>query len=138
MVKPFAIPTSRPATVTVGDGPAPGAVDLSRLPVFDLTRYGRRDADPVATAHADATYSIVLDERPRFHDGRIELVHTINGKPSPYVPPLSVHEGQVIRLHVVNETAEFHPMHLHGHTLSVLSKDGRPIEAARFTWTRSW
>ena len=69
----------------------------------------------------------MLDAQGGFHDGRIELVHTINGRPSPYVPAINVREGQVIRLHIVNKTAEFHPMHLHGHTLSVLRKDGRPI-----------
>ncbi|HKA11369.1 MAG TPA: multicopper oxidase family protein [Candidatus Dormibacteraeota bacterium] len=126
----FSIPTTRPATVTVGDGPAPGAVDVGRLPLFDLTRYGQGGADPVAAAHADATYPIVLEAQGGFHDGRIELVHTINGRPSPYVPPLNVREGQVIRLHIVNRTPEFHPMHLHGHTLSVLRKDGRPIEGS--------
>ena len=100
---------------------------MSRVLLFDLTRYGQPAADPVAAAYADATYPIVLDSQPGFHDGRIELVHTINGRPSPCVPPVTVREGHVIRLHVVNKTAEFHPMHLHGHTLSVLSKDGRSI-----------
>ena len=126
----FSIATSRPATVTVGDGSAPAAADMSRIPVFDVTRYGQAAVDPVSAARADATYPVVLNERPGFHNGRIELVHTINGRSSPYIPPITVREGQVIRLHIENETGEFHPMHLHGHTLSVLARNGRPIEGS--------
>ena len=37
------------------------------------------------------------------------------------------HEGEVLRLHIVNDTAEYHPMHLHGHTMSVLSRNGQPV-----------
>ncbi len=72
----------------------------------------------------------MLNEQPGFHDGRIELVHTIHGHSSPFIPPIAVREGQVIRLHIVNETGEFHPMHLHGHTLSVLARNGRPIQGS--------
>jgi FtsP/CotA-like multicopper oxidase with cupredoxin domain len=32
-----------------------------------------------------------------------------------------------VRLHIVNDTAEYHPMHLHGHVLSILSIDNRPV-----------
>jgi FtsP/CotA-like multicopper oxidase with cupredoxin domain len=28
---------------------------------------------------------------------------------------------------MVNDTDEYHPMHLHGHVFSVLTKDGEPI-----------
>ena len=110
--------------VTIGDGPAPAVRDAGRLPLFDPTAYGVPAADPVAAAPPDVTFPVVIDEGPGFHDGRIELVHTINGRTSPAIPPFVVHEGQVVRLHIVNATAEYHPMHLHGHTMSVVGRDG--------------
>jgi len=70
---------------------------------------------------------IVLDKHPAVRDGRPQLVHTINGEASPNVPPLTVAEGQIVHLHIVNNTEEYHPMHLHGHVLSVLAKNGEAI-----------
>lgn len=128
----FGSPTSRFASALVGDGPAPAsaASELARLPVFDPLRYGVPAPDLATGGRFDATYPVVLDEVPGFHDGRIELVHSINGQASPYVPPIVVHEGQIIRLHIVNQTGEYHPMHLHGHTLSVISRDGASVQGS--------
>jgi FtsP/CotA-like multicopper oxidase with cupredoxin domain len=112
--------------VTVGQGALPAAPRLDALPVFDPLHYGVAAADPVAAAPANATFPIVLAEQPGFHDGTVQLVHEINGESSPNVPTIVVHEGEVVHLHIVNDTAEYHPMHLHGHTMSVLSRDGRP------------
>ena len=114
-------------SVTVGDGVLPASPRLAGLPAFDPLHYGMAAPDPVATARPDASHPIVLTEQPGFHDGSIQLVHEINGKSSPDVPAITVHEGQVVRLHIVNDTTEYHPMHLHGHTMSVLSRDGRPV-----------
>jgi FtsP/CotA-like multicopper oxidase with cupredoxin domain len=125
-------PKTPPITVSsiIGSGPAPTAGNLERLPLFDLTRYGTPAADPVANAHPNATYPVVLDEQPGFHDGTVQLVHTINGQSSPNIPPITVHQGQVVRLHIVNGTGEYHPMHLHGHVLSVVSENGRPVQGS--------
>src|SRR5215472_106374 len=117
---------ARLPAVTIGDGPLPAAAHPDALPAFDPLHYGAPASDPVAAARADASYPIVLTEQPGFHSGSIQLVHEINGAASPNVPPIVVREGQVVRLHIVNETAEYHPMHLHGHTMSVLSRDGQP------------
>jgi FtsP/CotA-like multicopper oxidase with cupredoxin domain len=128
----FGSPTARFASALVGDGPAPApaASELARLPLFDPLHYGVPAPDLAAGGHFDATYPVVLDEVPGFHDGRVELVHSINGEAAPYVPPIVVHEGQIIRLHIVNQTGEYHPMHLHGHTLSVISRDGASVQGS--------
>jgi FtsP/CotA-like multicopper oxidase with cupredoxin domain len=94
------------------------------VPTFDPLTYGRPSADPT-TAQPDVTAPVVLAEGPGFHDGTVQLVHTINGSASPAVPPISVRTGQLVRLHLVNDTGEFHPMHLHGHVMTVLSVNGR-------------
>jgi FtsP/CotA-like multicopper oxidase with cupredoxin domain len=113
--------------VTVGDGPTPAAA-AGALPLFDPIHYGAPASDPVAGA--GATYPIVITAGPGFHDGRIELVHRINGAASPQVAPITVHQGEIVRLHIVNDTAEYHPMHLHGHTMSVLTRDGVPVQGS--------
>ena len=114
-------------TVTIGDGPLPELAAPSRLPLLDITRYGEPAPDPVASGPFDATYPIRLNEGPGFHDGRIELVHTINDQASPTIAPIRVREGQLVRLRITNLTGEFHPMHLHGHVMSVIARDGVPI-----------
>ena len=117
-------PPARPGeTVTIGDGPLPAAVDPTTFPVFDPLAYGAPAPDPT-TRTPDVTAPVVLGEGPGFRDGSIQLVHTINGAASPDVPPLVVHDGQLVGLHMVNDTGEFHPMHLHGHVMTVLAVDG--------------
>ena len=126
----FSGPPGPLGTVTIGEGPVPPARKVDDLPFFDLTRYGVPTADPVARGPFAATDPVVLGEGPGFHDGHIQLVHTINGQASPYIPPITAREGEVVRLHIVNETGEYHPMHLHGHVFSVLAKNGRPIQGS--------
>lgn len=113
-------------SVTLGSGPAPAAPSFGPLPRFDQLAYGTAGPDPVTAAgHFDVTYPMILD----FTDGtslnRLQLVHTINGQASPMMASYAVHEGQVVRLHIVNRTDEYHAMHLHGHSFSVLDGNGR-------------
>ncbi len=50
----------------------------------------------------------------------------INGRPYPDDQPLIVREGQRALLTFRNQTAMWHPMHLHGHTFQVIDPNGRP------------
>ncbi len=111
--------------VTVGAGPALAIPGLNRLPVFDPLGYGLPAPDPALERPFDATYQVVLGEEGGIRNLQPELVHTINGKAAPMGTAYLVRQGQVVRLHVVNQTDEFHTMHLHGHVLSVLDRDGR-------------
>jgi len=110
-------------TVTIGAGPAPDQPDLASIPVFDMTTYGTRAAE--LTGPFDVTAPIVLDKQPGMRDGRPQLIHMINGQPAPNVPPLQVTEGQTVQLHIVNDTDEYHPMHIHGHVFTVLARNGQ-------------
>jgi FtsP/CotA-like multicopper oxidase with cupredoxin domain len=114
-------------SVTIGDGDAPAPEDASAAPLFDALDYGAPAFDGVASANPDLTVPIVLGEHPGIRDGRPQLVHTINDAAAPDVAPISVTEGQIVHLHIVNTTGECHPMHLHGHVLSVLAIDGQPV-----------
>jgi FtsP/CotA-like multicopper oxidase with cupredoxin domain len=118
------------AKVTIGEGQPPatdGAVDA---PLFEPLQYGQPAADAVASATPDQVVPVVLGEHPGMRDGRPQLVHTINGADSPSVPPITVAEGQIVRMHIVNTTAEYHPMHLHGHVMSVISVDDQPVQGS--------
>ena len=123
-------PDATSATVTVGDGAPPATGDAQNLPVFDPTTYGAPAPYPVVSVPFDATYPIVLDKHPGFRDGRPELLHTINGQTSPGVPPIEVQPGELVRLHIVNNSGEYHPMHLHGHIMSVVARNGQPIHGS--------
>jgi FtsP/CotA-like multicopper oxidase with cupredoxin domain len=106
-------------TVTVGDGSSPALPQRGRLPLFDLLSYGRAAADPVLQRGFDVTDQIVLGEEGGIRNLQPELIHTINGRAAPMATTFVVHAGQLVRLHIVNQTDEFHTMHLHGHVLAV-------------------
>ena len=48
-------------------------------------------------------------------------MHGIGGKRFPDSAPITVREGERLRLRVVNDTMMFHPIHLHGHTFQMVS-----------------
>ena len=52
---------------------------------------------------------------------------TINGKSFPATEPITVEEGQLVRLRFLNPSQTIHPMHLHGMDMAVVAKDGEPI-----------
>ena len=123
-------PRQSTASVTIGDGPAPAAIEPGSLPRFDLTRYGVTAADPVADAgRYDLTQQILIGaEGPVFRNGGVGGIDTFNGHASPLVPPILVREGDLVRLHIVNPgNIGAHPIHIHGHVFSVLAKNGQPV-----------
>jgi len=48
---------------------------------------------------------------------------TINGQGGEQSPPLEVHQGERVRLRIVNKTTMFHPLHVHGHTFQIVRPD---------------
>jgi FtsP/CotA-like multicopper oxidase with cupredoxin domain len=57
-----------------------------------------------------------------FRYGGYQFIQMFNGKAFPDTPTILVHEGQYARLRIINQTDLYHPIHLHGHYFSVLSK----------------
>ena len=115
--------------VTIGDGPAPAAVKVHSLPHFDLTTYGEAAPDPVAGATTfDLTRTLNLAGAPAFYDGSLNFSDNFDGNPSPNEPPISVRDGQLVRLHIVNRgTGKYHVIHIHGHVFTVLARNGHPL-----------
>jgi len=117
----------RAPALVIGQGSVP-----TRLPAvtkrFDLTTYGTSAPDPTTPqGHFDATYTIVLGNQMGTSLGRSGMTYTMNGKVFPYTGMIMVKERQLIKLHFVNQTNLYHPMHLHGHVFTILDQNGKPL-----------
>nr|MBA2682150.1 multicopper oxidase family protein [Ktedonobacteraceae bacterium] len=100
-----------------------------RKRVFDFTTYGRPTTNAISpNSHFDVTYTIQLGFTFGFSNTRPGPVFTLDGKAFPNTPTLLVKTGQLVRLRFVNDAiGGLHPMHLHGHTFTVLTKNGHPL-----------
>jgi FtsP/CotA-like multicopper oxidase with cupredoxin domain len=104
--------------------PSPG-------PEFDPTTYGRPAPTPFSAAsHFDRDFRLDVGRRPGFLDGRPGKQWTINGGIYPRVPMFMVDRGDLVRITIHNTTGAVHPMHLHGHHMLVLSRDGVPTSGS--------
>ncbi len=71
-----------------------------------------------------------LDIRSGLREDKMELVQTINGNASPMMTQYVVKQGQLVHFHIVNKSEEFHTIHLHGHTFTVVAHQGHPIQGS--------
>jgi FtsP/CotA-like multicopper oxidase with cupredoxin domain len=118
--------TPRSEWASLGEGSVPPVP--AALPTFDLTTYGVPASDPVASRPTfDVSQDLRIGNQLGFRFGQRQLIHTLNGKSFPDTQPIVVREGQYVKLRFINDTNEYHPMHLHGHFFSVLSKNGKPL-----------
>ncbi|WP_219417866.1 multicopper oxidase domain-containing protein [Pseudonocardia nigra] len=105
-----------------------GGADVARTPRpacdLDLLSYGAPAPLGFDPAAATRSFDYVIGRRPGFLDGVPGLWWTVNGRLFPDVPMFMVTEGDVVRMRVVNDSGEVHPMHLHGHHAVVLARDG--------------
>ncbi|MBA3366304.1 MAG: multicopper oxidase family protein [Actinobacteria bacterium] len=95
---------------------------------FDPADYGspaRTRFD--ASSDFDRAFMVKIEKRFGFLDGRFGRHWAVNGKLPPEFPTHIVSEGDVVKMTFVNDTDEDHPMHLHGHHMLVLTRDGEPV-----------
>lgn len=98
---------------------------------FDPAAYGEAAPTPFdASSHFDRTFSLDVGRKPGFFDGKPGKQWTINGGIYPRVPMFMVEEGDLVRISIHNGTSAVHPMHLHGHHMLVLSRDGEPVSGS--------
>jgi FtsP/CotA-like multicopper oxidase with cupredoxin domain len=121
-------------SVIVG-GPAgseASAPPAARQPAetLDLLAYGQPAPLGFDAAAPDRTYDYVIGRRFGLVDGRPGNFWTVNGRLFPDVPMFHVTEGDVVAMRIVNRTGDVHPMHLHGHHVVVLSRDGVPASGS--------
>ena len=109
-------------------GPDGVQADTSSAPreSVDLLTYGQPADAGVDPAKADRLFDYDIGRLPGFLDGLPGYWWTINGGILPAVPMYMVDEGDIVVMRIANNSGEVHPMHLHGHHLLVLSRDGQP------------
>jgi FtsP/CotA-like multicopper oxidase with cupredoxin domain len=94
---------------------------------FDPSGYGRPKPTLLgSTSHFDRNFVLKIGKKVGFMNGRPGYHWAINGKLFPETPMYMVSRGDLVKFKIVNDTGSVHPMHLHGHHVLVLSRDGKP------------
>ena len=123
--EPCACTSAAPAASSIGD---PGASAPDRTAAVGDARPARLRRPGAARTSTrrrpTASFDYVIARRFGLIDGRPGNFWTINGRLFPDVPMFHVREGDVVVMRIVNDSGEVHPMHLHGHHVVVLSRDG--------------
>jgi FtsP/CotA-like multicopper oxidase with cupredoxin domain len=118
-------------SILLGDGdPAESDPPDDRLDLLDYGVPSEEDAELRAAAEADAfdrEFDYDIGRRPGFLDGKPGVWWSVNGHLFPDVPMFMVREGDLVRMTISNHSGDVHPMHLHGHRVTVLSRDGEPV-----------
>jgi FtsP/CotA-like multicopper oxidase with cupredoxin domain len=91
---------------------------------LDLLHYGAPQALSFDPERADRHFHYDIGRRPGFLRGRPGMFWTVNGHLDPDVPMFLVREGETVRMTITNSSGETHPMHLHGHRVVVLARNG--------------
>ncbi len=100
-------------------------------PEFDPSVYGRPSPTPFdASSRFDRVFTLDVGRKPGFLDGRPGKQWTINGGIYPRVPMFMVAKGDLVRVSIHNGTGAVHPMHLHGHHMLVLSRNGVAVSGS--------
>lgn len=102
----------------------------------DLLTYGEPAPSRLDASDPDREFRYSVDRKPGFVDGKPGMWWSINGHLFPDVPMFTVAEGDIVVMHIENHSGEVHPMHLHGHHVLVLSRDGKPSTGSPW-WTDS-
>jgi FtsP/CotA-like multicopper oxidase with cupredoxin domain len=107
-------------------GPEGADVEVPPQPGEELELLGYGSPAPLGFDPAQATrrFDYLIGRRPGFVKGRPGMWWSINGHLYPNVPMFVVREGDVALVHIENRSSEVHPMHLHGHRMVVLARDG--------------
>jgi FtsP/CotA-like multicopper oxidase with cupredoxin domain len=114
--------------VAVVLGPAGAAPDPTRRPAhdLDLLGYGTPATLPFDPAAATRHFEYAIGRWPGFLDGLPGMWWTVNGRLYPDVPMFMVGAGDIVTMRISNDSGEVHPMHLHGHHMVVLARNGAP------------
>jgi FtsP/CotA-like multicopper oxidase with cupredoxin domain len=114
-----------PTTLVVGPpGGAAPASPSAPADRVDLLSYGKPAPIGFVPSQADRRFEYNIGRRIGFYNGKPGLWWTINGHQYPDVPMFVVAQGDVVRMTVRNTSGQVHPMHLHGHHVVVLSRNG--------------
>jgi len=99
---------------------------------FDPVYYGSPALTPFNTRMAfDREFTMILDQiYVGNYNGKTSRLWVINGEVFPNIPAFMVQKGDTVKTTIVNWSFADHPMHLHGHHIHVLSKNGEPLSGS--------
>ena len=122
------------AALVLGPAGSSASTPATRAPsgVVDLLTYGSPAPLGLDTANPDRRFTYSIGRRPGFLNGKPGVHWTVNGRTFPTAPMFMVAEGDVVVVHIDNHSGETHPMHLHGHHVVVLARDG--VKATGSPW----
>jgi FtsP/CotA-like multicopper oxidase with cupredoxin domain len=123
---------SKATAVIIGPQDAEVPVPPQPGEELDLLTYGSPAPLGFDPAEATRRFDYVIGRRPGFVRGRPGMWWSINGHLYPNVPMFVVREGDVALVHIKNRSSEVHPMHLHGHRMVVLRRNG--VSATGTPW----
>lgn len=94
---------------------------------FDPLTYGSPVTTPFdADSKFARDFTLILDNKLGFYNRTFNFLYTLNGKVFPDAPMFMVKEGDLVKTTIINRGNVEHPMHLHGHHVLVLSRNGKP------------
>jgi FtsP/CotA-like multicopper oxidase with cupredoxin domain len=102
----------------------------------DFLSYGKSAPPGFDPSRANRDFRYDIGRRFGFLDGRPGMWWTVDGHLFPDVPMFMVKTGDVVRMTLHNGSGEVHPMHLHGHHVVVLSRNGVAATGSPW-WTDS-
>lgn len=111
-------------------GSAPPAEPRPEL-YLDPLSYGEPAPIDFDTARPDRRFEYTIGRRPGFVRGIPGMWWTINGRHYPKTPMFMVSEGEVVHVAFASRN-DVHPMHLHGHRMLVLARNG--VRATGSPW----
>ena len=128
----LALDGKKPEQVIVfGEGGRETAKIRTGGAVLDPLEYGAHAPAPMSGAAFDREFLMVLDQLYLgLYNGRANALWAINGEVFPHTPTFVVREGDRVKIRIVNRTFSDHPMHLHGHHVVVLSRNGKPYRGS--------
>lgn len=91
--------------------------------------------DLTETKYFDREFLMIFSNEMGFYNGKPDFLWTINGEVYPKTPTFIVKEGEKVKTTFVNRSFAEHPMHLHGHHMTVLKKNGRKVKTPWITDT---
>lgn len=113
-------------SLVVGPAGAEAPEVQSPAETFDPLGYGTPAELGFDPTTPDRSFTYDIGRRPGFLDGRPGYWWTVNGRIGQDAPMFMVSEGDVVAVRIGNRSGEGHPMHLHGHHMVVLARDGVP------------
>ncbi|WP_432033059.1 multicopper oxidase domain-containing protein [Streptomyces antibioticus] len=126
-----------PSLVLAPDTAAAAPAADTDAPLFDPLHYGTATGPRPLTPDDggfDRDFRMVLGNSVGFYDGAPMMLWTVNNAVYPDIPSLLVGEGDLVRVTFLNRSLDDHPMHLHGHRMLVLTRDGERADGSPW-WT---